>query len=151
MEAGNVSDAIAPLGPWMTSGLLSLVWSLQELTLIFSGIFWSHPCSSGVHTLFNRTGQLNYFKKGSSCKCQNFPTSGRSHKFMQMWHVLDFSNKKTWCENLIRLYIDIQNPVNGCRYWQKLSALFIALLVRIMWFCASWQLPKFLFQGSDSE
>jgi len=31
MEAGNVSDIIAPLGPWMTSGLLSLMWSPQEL------------------------------------------------------------------------------------------------------------------------
>ena len=33
----------------------------------------------------------------------------------------------------------------------KLSALFIVLLVGVMAFCASWQLPKFLFQGSDSE
>jgi len=29
--------------------------------------------------------------------------------------------------------------------------LFIVLLVGAMAFCASWQLPKFLFQGSDSE
>jgi len=34
---------------------------------------------------------------------------------------------------------------------QMLSALFIVLLVGAMAFCASWQLPKFLFQGSDSE
>jgi len=27
-----------------------------------------------------------------------------------------------------------------------LSALFIVLLVGVMAFCASWQLPKFLFQ-----
>jgi len=32
-----------------------------------------------------------------------------------------------------------------------LSALFIVLLVRVMAFCASWQLLKFLFQGSDSK
>jgi len=31
------------------------------------------------------------------------------------------------------------------------SALFVVLLVGVMRFCASWQLPKFLFQGSDSE
>jgi len=30
-----------------------------------------------------------------------------------------------------------------------LSALFIVLLVGAMTFFASWQLPKFLFQGSD--
>jgi len=34
---------------------------------------------------------------------------------------------------------------------EKLSALFIVLLVGVMAFCASWKLPKFLFQGSDSE
>jgi len=34
---------------------------------------------------------------------------------------------------------------------QTLSALFIVLLMGAMAFCASWQLPKFLFQGSDSE
>jgi len=32
-----------------------------------------------------------------------------------------------------------------------LSALFIVMLVEVMAFCASWQLPKFLFQGSESE
>jgi len=32
-----------------------------------------------------------------------------------------------------------------------LSALFIVLLVGAMRFCASCQLPKFLFQGSDNE
>jgi len=51
----------------------------------------------------------------------------------------------------MRLYIDMQNPVNGYRYQQKLSALLIVLLVGVIPFCASWQLPKFLFQGSDSE
>jgi len=40
-------------------------------------------------------GLLNYFKKGSSYKCQNFARSSHSHEIMQMWHVLDFSNKKT--------------------------------------------------------
>jgi len=39
-------------------------------------------------------GLLNYFKKGSSYKCQNFSRSGHSHKIMQMSHALDFSNKK---------------------------------------------------------
>ena len=53
----------------------------------------------------------------------------------------------------MRLYIDLQNPVSGYRYryQQKLSALFIVLLVGVMVFCSFWQLPKFLFQGSDSE
>jgi len=32
-----------------------------------------------------------------------------------------------------------------------LSALFIVLLVGIIAFCASWQLPKFVLQGSDSD
>jgi len=32
-----------------------------------------------------------------------------------------------------------------------LSALFIVLLVGVMAFCASWQLPNFLFQGSGSK
>ena len=48
-------------------------------------------------------GLLNYFKKGSSYKCQNFSGFGHSHKIMQMWHALDFyvgqtSNKfsKRW-------------------------------------------------------
>jgi len=51
----------------------------------------------------------------------------------------------------MRLYIDLQNPVSGYRYQQKLSTLFIVLLVGVMVFCSFWQLPKFLFQGSDSE
>ena len=41
-----------------------------------------------------RPGLLNYFKKGSSYKCQSFSGSGHSHKIMKMWHGLDFSNKK---------------------------------------------------------
>jgi len=41
----------------------------------------------------SRAGLLNYFKKGSSYKCRNFPRSGHSHEIMQMWHILDFSNK----------------------------------------------------------
>jgi len=43
----------------------------------------------------------------------------------------------------------MQNPVNGNRYQQTLLALFIVLLVGAMAFCATSQLPKFLFQGSD--
>jgi len=39
-------------------------------------------------------GLLNYFKRGSSCKCQKFSRSVHSHNIMQMWHFLDFSNKK---------------------------------------------------------
>jgi len=37
------------------------------------------------------------------------------------------------------------------RYQQTLSALFIVLLVGAMALCASWHIPKSLFQGSDSE
>jgi len=34
-------------------------------------------------------------------------------------------------------------------YQKTLSALFIVILVGAMTFCATWHLPKFLFQGSD--
>jgi len=51
----------------------------------------------------------------------------------------------------MQLYIDIQKPGNEYRYYQNLSGLFIGLLVGVMAFCASCQLPKFLFQGIDSE
>ena len=45
---------------------------------------------------------FNYFKKGSSYKCQKFSRSGHSHKIMQMWHALEFSNKNiTWEFNTI--------------------------------------------------
>jgi len=47
------------------------------------------------------------------------------------------------------LYIDKQNLSNGYRYQQTLSALFIVLLMEAMAFCATWQLPKCLLQGSD--
>jgi len=47
-----------------------------------------------VHAINHRAGLLNYFKKGSSYKCQNFSRYGHSHKIMQMLHDLDFSNKK---------------------------------------------------------
>jgi len=43
----------------------------------------------------------------------------------------------------------MQNPINGYRYQQTLSVLFIVLLMGAMVFCATWQLPKFLFQVSD--
>jgi len=34
-------------------------------------------------------------------------------------------------------------------YQKTLSALFIVILVGAMAVCATWHLPKFLFQGSD--
>jgi len=60
--------------------------SLQRLHLVSI----NHVICNGV----SRAGLLNYFKKGSSYKCQNFSRSRHSHKIMQMWHVLDFSNKR---------------------------------------------------------
>jgi len=33
----------------------------------------------------------------------------------------------------------------------KVVSVIVVLLVGVMAFCAIWQLPKFLFKGSDSE
>jgi len=40
------------------------------------------------------TGLLNYFRKGSSSKCQNFSRSGHSHKIMQSDIYWIFLKKK---------------------------------------------------------
>ena len=89
---------------------LSVMRLLQPVPI---DCFQSNSCSyatvpSAYQTLlFFRAGLLNYFKKGSSDNCQNFSRSGHSHKIMQMWHVLDFSNKNViWEFNTIILYID---------------------------------------------
>jgi len=47
-----------------------------------------------LRTCNSKPGIINYFKKRSSYKCQNFSRSGHSDKFMQMWYVLDICNKK---------------------------------------------------------
>jgi len=83
----------------LISLLLKTVWLDSKQAFYALRWFERSTFSNSGNSNCSTLGLLNYFKKGSSYKCQKFLRSSHSHEIMQMGHDLDFSNKKAY-ENL---------------------------------------------------